>query len=87
MSSKKRLVVIAAAAAQHVLLAIPNAIDGAQQTAAIMADDILVEPLPIVSGPRWGTIEKPGLGIEVDESRLQQYHEAYRRNGQFLPYK
>src|SRR5580765_3346864 len=38
---------IAAAAGQHVLLAMPNAIDGAQQTAAIMAGDILKTPLPI----------------------------------------
>ena len=45
---------IAAAAGQHVLLAIPNAIDGAQQTAAIMADDILTRPSPIATGPRWG---------------------------------
>lgn len=78
---------IAAAAGQHVLLAIPNAIDGAQQTASIMADDILKTPLPIATGPSWGRIEQPGLGIEVDEERLQQYHECYLRDGQFLPYK
>ena len=41
---------IAAAAGQHVLLAMPNAIDGAQQTAAIMADDVLKTALPIASG-------------------------------------
>jgi glucarate dehydratase len=78
---------IAAAAGQHVLLAIPNAIDGAQQTAAIMADDIVKAPLPIASGPKWGVIEQPGLGIEIDEAKLQHYHECYRRDGQFLPYK
>ena len=78
---------IAAAAGQHVLLAIPNAIDGAQQTAAIMADDILTRPSPIATGPRWGTIEQPGLGVDVDEARLQHYHECYLRDGQFLPYR
>jgi glucarate dehydratase len=78
---------IAAAAGQHVLLAIPNAIDGAQQTAAIMADDILKTPLPIASSPKWGVIERPGLGIEVDEMKLRHYHESYRRDGQFLPYR
>lgn len=78
---------IAAAAGQHVLLAIPNAIDGAQQTAAIMADDILKTPLSIASGPKWGVIEQPGLGIEVDDAKLQHYHERYRRDGQFLPYR
>src|SRR5438045_5077159 len=68
---------IAAAAGQHVLLAIPNAIDGAQQTAAIMADDILKTALPIVSGAKWGPVERPGLGIEIDEAKLQHYHECY----------
>lgn len=78
---------IAAAAGQHVLLAIPNAIDGAQQTAALLAEDILTRPLPIATEPRWGVIERPGLGIDVDESRLQKYHECYLRDGQFLPYR
>jgi glucarate dehydratase len=78
---------IAAAAGQHVLLAIPNAIDGAQQTAALMSGDILKDPLPIATGPRWGMIEKPGLGVEIDEAKLQHYHECYLRDGQFLPYR
>jgi L-Ala-D/L-Glu epimerase len=78
---------IAAAAGQHVLLTIPNATGGAQQTASIMADDILKTPLPIATGPKWGRIELPGLGIEIDEAKLQHYHECYLRDGQFLPYK
>jgi L-alanine-DL-glutamate epimerase-like enolase superfamily enzyme len=77
---------LAAAACQHVLLTLPNVVDGAQQTAAIMTDDILAEPLPIATGPHWGRIERPGLGVEVDEEKLRFYHEAYRRDGQFLPY-
>ena len=75
-----------AAAGQHVMLSLPNTIDGNQQTAAMMADDILVEPIPITAGPKWGLIEKPGLGVEVDEAKLEFYHQAYRRDGQFLPY-
>ena len=78
---------IAAAAGQHVLLAIPNAIAGAQQTASIMVDDILKTPLPIATGPKWGKIEQPGLGIEIDETKLQHYHECYLHDGQFLPYR
>jgi glucarate dehydratase len=77
---------LAAAAGQHMLLTLPNAIDGAQQTAAIITDDILAEPLPIVTRPHWGRIERPGLGVEVDEDKVRFYHEAYRRDGQFLPY-
>lgn len=78
---------IAAAAGQHVLLSLPNARDGSQQTAAIMADDILATPLPIADGPRWGRIEAPGLGISVDEEKVAYYHEAYLHDGQFLPYR
>jgi L-alanine-DL-glutamate epimerase-like enolase superfamily enzyme len=78
---------IAAAAAHHVLLTIPNAAQGSQQTAMMMQDDILTERLPIADGPRWGILEKPGLGIEVDEDKVATYHELYLRNGQFMPYR
>jgi glucarate dehydratase len=77
---------IAAAAGQHLMLCIPNAIDGAQQTAALMQDDILTSPLPNAEGPTWGRIEKPGLGVEVDEEKLRVYHQVFKRHGQFLPY-
>jgi L-alanine-DL-glutamate epimerase-like enolase superfamily enzyme len=78
---------IAAAAGHHVMLSIPNATDGIQQTSTMMEHELLVEPTPIAEGPKWGWIEKPGLGVEVDEDRMQHYHEAYRRDGQFLPYR
>jgi glucarate dehydratase len=78
---------IAAAAGQHAMLAIPNAWDGVQQTAAMLQDDILTQRLPIVDGPTWGCIEMPGLGVEVDADKLAHYHEAYRRDGQFLPFR
>ncbi|MBC8129298.1 MAG: mandelate racemase/muconate lactonizing enzyme family protein [Rhizobiaceae bacterium] len=77
---------LAAAAAHHVMLALPNTVHGCQQTASIMGDDILTEPLPIAAGPRWGIPERPGLGVEVDEAKLRLFGEAYRRDGQFLPY-
>ena len=77
---------LTAAAGQHMMLAAPNACDGHQQTAQNMADDILTERLPIADGPRWGRIEAPGLGVEVDEDKLMTYHEAYRREGEFPPY-
>jgi L-alanine-DL-glutamate epimerase-like enolase superfamily enzyme len=77
---------IAAAAGQHLLLTLPNAIDGAQQTASVMEDDILSETLPIATGPRWGIPEGVGLCVEVDEDKLRRYQEAYRKHGQFLPY-
>ncbi len=62
---------IAAAAAHHILLTLPNTTDGAQQTASVMSDDVVAGGLPIATGPRWGLVEKPGLGIEIDETKLK----------------
>lgn len=76
---------IAAAAGHHMMLVLPNVDVGVQQTAAMMEDDVLVDRLPIADGPLWGLIDKPGLGIEVDEGKLARYAEAYRKDGQFLP--
>jgi L-alanine-DL-glutamate epimerase-like enolase superfamily enzyme len=77
---------IAAAAAQHILLTLPNIVEGNQQTAQIMCDDVLKQPLPIASGPQWNVPEGPGLGIDVDEEKVRRYHECYQRDGQFVPY-
>jgi glucarate dehydratase len=77
---------LAATAMHHLTLTLPNAVDGAQQTAALMADDILRAPLPIAFGPRWGIPEAPGLGVEVDEDRLARHHAAFLRDGPFLPW-
>jgi L-Ala-D/L-Glu epimerase len=77
---------IAAAAAHHVLLTLPNVVDGNQHTAHIMQDDVLKEALPIRAGPDWGVPRGSGLGIEVDEDKLSHYHQLYRSKGQFLPY-
>jgi glucarate dehydratase len=78
---------LAAAAGQHAMLAAPNACLGHQQTAQIMADDILSEPLPIASEPRWGRLQGPGLGVTVDEDKLMHYHEDYLKHGAFPTYK
>jgi L-alanine-DL-glutamate epimerase-like enolase superfamily enzyme len=77
---------IAAAAAHHIMLTLPNTTAGCQQTASIMGDDVSAEPLPIATGPSWGLPETPGLGVVVDEEKLHCFHQRYRRDGQFLPY-
>jgi glucarate dehydratase len=76
-----------AAASQHVCLTIPNVVDGNQETAQMMADDILMESLPIANGPKWGVPEGIGLCVTVDEDKVAQYHEVYEESGQFLPYQ
>src|SRR5437867_380824 len=77
---------IVAAATHHILLTLPNVVDGNQQTAHMMQDDILKDSLPIASGPNWGTPHGSGLCIEVDEEKVAHYHKVYRQQGQFLPY-
>ena len=77
---------IAAAAGQHLMLNVPNATDGIQQTSALVEHELLTAPTPIANTSRWSRIDAPGLGIEVDEDKLQLYHERYLRDGQFLPY-
>jgi glucarate dehydratase len=77
---------IAAAAAHHIMLTLPNLVEGNQQTAQMMSDDVLAAPLPIAQGPSWGVPSGGGLGVEVDEDKVREYHDCYRRNGQFLPY-
>ena len=69
------------------MLCIPNAVVGNQQTESMMAGDILTEPLPIRAGPDWGRIDRPGLGIEVDEAKLQEAQARYLREGQYVPYR
>ena len=78
---------IAAAAAHHAVLTLPNGVDGHQQTAHLMGADVLTEPLPIATGPRWGRIDGPGLGVEVDEDAVASAAARYRREGQYRPWQ
>ena len=78
---------IAAAAGQHVLLTLPNAVDGHQQTAQMMVHDVLSEELPIARGAHWGLIEGPGLGVEVDADAVAEAAGRYRSEGQYLPWQ
>lgn len=77
---------IAAAAAQQVLLALPNVVDGNQQTAFHMDGDVVARALPITAGHLWPADEQPGLGVEVDEADLEAAADRYRTDGQYLPY-
>lgn len=74
---------IYAAAAQHLLLTLPNACDGHQQTAAMMTADVVTEALPISSGPDWGMIDGPGLGVQIDEEKVMTFHDDYDRHGEY----
>ena len=77
---------LTAAIGQHLMLNIPNACEGHQQTAQNMVDDILTEPIPITNKPIWKKVEKPGLGVEVDEDKVLFYNKKFLEEGEFLPY-
>jgi L-alanine-DL-glutamate epimerase-like enolase superfamily enzyme len=78
---------IAAAACHHLLLTLPNVLDGNQHVATLMEDDVLAEPLPIVHSAHWGAPPGNGLGVRVDEEKVKSYHRLYEKIGPFLPYK
>jgi L-alanine-DL-glutamate epimerase-like enolase superfamily enzyme len=78
---------LAAAAAHHVVLTLPNCVEGHQQTAYMLEYDVLVESIPISSGPRWGPIEGPGLGVEVDDDAVAEAAGRYRIDGQYRPWQ
>ena len=77
---------LAAAAAHHVVLTLPNGVDGHQQTAQIMVHDVLTAPIPIASGPKWGAIDSAGLGVEVDEDAVAEAAGRFRAEGQYVPW-
>jgi len=77
---------IAATACQHVLLTLPNVVDGNQQTAHLMTADVVAAPLPIASGPNWGVPDGTGLGVTVDADAVQEANDRFRVEGQFLPW-
>ena len=78
---------MAAAAAQHVVLDGAERRRGASADGPVDAHDVLVEPLPIASGPRWGAIDQPGLGVEIDEGAVAEAAARYRTDGQYLPWQ
>ena len=77
---------LTAAIGQHLMLTVPNACEGNQQTAQNMASDILQEEIPITSSNIWGLIDKPGLGIEIDEEKLQFFYQKFVENGEYKLY-
>jgi L-alanine-DL-glutamate epimerase-like enolase superfamily enzyme len=78
---------IAATACHHLILTLPNGVDGHQQTAQMMGGDVLAEPLPIATGPRWGVPDGIGLGVEPAAAAIAEGRRRYELEGPFLPYQ
>lgn len=78
---------LAAAAGHHLLLTLPNGVEGHQQTAQMMASDIITQRLPIADGPSWGVPDGVGLGVDVDEAAMRDAARRFEVDGQFAPWQ
>jgi L-alanine-DL-glutamate epimerase-like enolase superfamily enzyme len=63
---------VACAAALHVASVIPNIAWGLTLTHTNLADDVTAHPVPTGKGYA-DSIDRPGLGIEVDEDRVRRH--------------
>jgi L-alanine-DL-glutamate epimerase-like enolase superfamily enzyme len=69
---------IASAAALHVAAAVPALAWGLTVTNTGLAEDVAVEPLAVAQG-HVEVLERPGLGIEVDERRVRRRAQDFKR--------
>ncbi len=63
---------IACAAALHAATVIPALAWALTLTHTGLADDVTARPIPTTNG-HVEALERPGLGIEVDEDRVRRY--------------
>jgi muconate cycloisomerase len=66
---------IASAAISHLAVALPTLDWDASVTNQYLADDVVADPVAVVDG-HIVTPEGPGLGIKVDEAKLEKYRRA-----------
>jgi muconate cycloisomerase len=66
---------IASAAALHVAAAIPAIAWGLTITSPGLAEDVVTDPLRVEAG-HVAVLDRPGLGVEVDERRVRQWQQA-----------
>jgi glucarate dehydratase len=76
---------IALTAAQHILLTLPNVVEGNQQAYQFLSDDVLAEPLPIRTGPRFGPPSGSGLCLRIDEAKVARFRRHFDKHGQYVP--
>jgi muconate cycloisomerase len=66
---------VASAAALHVASVVPAIAWGLTITSPGLADDVVAEPLRVDAGHIM-VLDRPGLGVEVDERRVRQWQQA-----------
>jgi len=63
---------VACAAALHTASVVPNIAWGLTLTHTGLAEDVIVSPIPTAKG-HVGSLDRPGLGIDVDENRVRRH--------------
>ena len=67
---------IASAAAMHVAATVPSLVWGLTITSPGLAEDIVTDPLR-VEGGHLAVLDRPGLGVEVDERRVRRWQQEF----------
>jgi L-alanine-DL-glutamate epimerase-like enolase superfamily enzyme len=67
---------IASAAAMHIAAAVPSLAWGLTITSPGLAEDVVSDPLRVDNG-HLTVLEKPGLGVEVDERRVRRWQQEF----------
>jgi L-alanine-DL-glutamate epimerase-like enolase superfamily enzyme len=74
-------------AAAHVLATCPNAGLAHQTHYQLLAGDVVVGGLPSFEDGTLSLPEGPGIGVELDRERVEEYAEVFRSRGTFSPYE
>ncbi len=67
---------VASAAAMHVAAAVPSLPWGLTITSPGLAEDIVAEPLRVEAG-HLVVLDRPGLGVDVDERRVRRWQQEF----------
>jgi len=67
---------VASAAAMHLAAAVPSLAWGLTVTSPGLAEDVVSDPLRVDNG-HLTVLDKPGLGIEVDERRVRRWQQEF----------
>lgn len=77
---------VGALAGLHVIATLPNLTDGNQTHHQLLADDVLAEPLRFRGG-RLALPPGPGIGVALDQDKVERYARLYDRDGQFYNFR
>jgi L-alanine-DL-glutamate epimerase-like enolase superfamily enzyme len=74
-------------ATAHVLATCPNAGLAHQTHYQLLDADVVAGGPPVFEGGSLGLPDAPGIGVELDRVRVEEFAERYRRDGDFSPYE